>query len=306
MFPGWLVGWSSCRQFSTLRLWEAENLHRPAEQQFICTWGKIRILQLWFIYNHVSWRLWQIQSILASITHTHSRLRFRLIGCDKDVRSRTKVKDGWHHFKQSSIHQIIYFFVWPLTTQSIKDLWLYFTAMTNHQQDSNKQATTTRMKNRLSRVDVVAHAFFFWNIKRVRPVSKGAGRSRNSAFEGWFQKKLSTRINWKWSISASMWSHLISRHLLRRKTSGKHFPTFPKKWQDQSGEAKVFQLLYIHSVYPFGEQPSENALKFTNVLSKQGGEWTIQIVFTHKPVSNGWKLSTSPSCGEAQRDTVFN
>lgn len=203
----WLVGWSSCRQFSTLRLWEAENLHRPAEQQFICTWGKIRILQLWFIYNHVSWRLWQIQSIPASITHTHSRLRFRLIGCDKDVCSRTKVKDGWHHFKQSSIHQIIYFFVWPLTTQSIKDLWLYFTAMTNHQQDSNKQATTTRMKNRLSRVDVVAHSFFFWNIKRVRPVSKGAGRLRNSAFEGWFQKKLSTRINWKWSISASMWSH---------------------------------------------------------------------------------------------------
>lgn len=34
---------------------------------------------------------------------------------------------------------------------------------------------------------------------------------------------------------------------------------FSQKCQDQSGEAKVFQLLYIHSVYPFGEQPSENA-----------------------------------------------
>lgn len=170
--------------------------------------------------------------------------------------------------------KIIYFFVSPLTPQSIKDLWLYFTAMTHRQQDSNKQATTTRMKNRLSRVDVVAHSFFFWNIKRVRPVSKGAGRSRNSAFEGWFQKKLSARMNSKWSISVSTWSHLISRPLLRRKTaSGKQFPTFPKSDTTNQERLRFSNSYIFFQCIRLENSPQKMLENSENVLSKRGGEW---------------------------------
>lgn len=69
-----------------------------------------------------------------------------------------------------------FFFVLPLTTRSIKGFWFYSTARTDCQQDFNKQATTTRMKNRFSGVGAVAHSLFFGSIKGAQPVVERSRR----------------------------------------------------------------------------------------------------------------------------------
>lgn len=110
---GVLVQFLITQHFATLRSWEPPQTSRSAIYMPMS-----QKKEFFAVLNYLQPRLLTplTHSIYSRFNHTRIRRQIRLIGCDKDARSFTKVKDGWHHSKRSSIPWIIVLFFSPLTT----------------------------------------------------------------------------------------------------------------------------------------------------------------------------------------------
>lgn len=118
IFPGRRVGWCVGPVLDKPALSDFEKLGTSTDQQKCNLYAHESKKEFFAVLNYLQPRLLTplTHSIYSRFNHTRIRRQIRLIGCDKDARSFTKVKDGWHHSKRSSIPWIIFLFVSPLTT----------------------------------------------------------------------------------------------------------------------------------------------------------------------------------------------